>query len=78
MTIGEETAAQPNPISQEDYEKETILTAINEWESLNGDSGIKQTVPERGYYYRYLPFIKIVFAVETVLLLALVGIILFH
>jgi hypothetical protein len=66
------------PISQEDYEKETIITAIDEWgnENGNGDGNgklIPDTIPKRGNS-RYILFIIMGI---TIILEIVIGIYLF-
>ena len=70
-----------DPISQEEYEKETIFKAIEIWDS-NGDEGILPHIPQRenGYvgYDSYIVFIKVAMVVETALLLIVIAILLFR
>jgi hypothetical protein len=64
------------PISQEDYEKETIITAIDEWGNENGNGNgklIPDTIPKQGKS-RYILFIIMGI---TILLEIVIGIYLF-
>lgn len=65
------------PISQEDYERETILTAIDEWGEGNGNGNgriLPERIPRRGRS-RYTLFVIMGI---TILLEIVIGIYLFN
>jgi hypothetical protein len=71
------------PISQEEYERKEILTAIEVWDS-EGDGGISQVIPQipqrsNGFvgYDHYIIFLKAAMVLETALLLVVIYILLF-